>query len=176
MAGESRGIGGRALVGVAVLLNLILTILLIGQVTDIRSEVDDLTDTLATKQDVAMLRPLRVHEILDENCTTCHTDRRFAKALGMGLSQIDQTVLRMQSHPGAAIPAEDKPRIEAALLVFRCTACHGDGTLSQIALMPQDERIRFLRAKVRMPGAGFRTDQVGELLQAFDILMGDRSG
>jgi hypothetical protein len=36
--------------------------------------------------------------------------------------------------------------------------------------MPPDERVRFLRTKVRMPDSGFRADQVGELLQAFDAL------
>ncbi|MBW2415502.1 MAG: hypothetical protein JRG76_13425 [Deltaproteobacteria bacterium] len=176
MGDETRGIAGRVLVGVAVLVNLILTILLIQQVTSVRAEVDDLTDTLATKQDVAMLRPLRVREILDRQCTTCHTDRRFAKALAMDMRGIDETVLRMQKHPGAVIPAERLPKIEAALLVFRCTACHGDGVLSQIVLMPREERVRFLRAKVRMPNSGFRTDQVRELLRAFEILTNDRTG
>ena len=93
MARGSRGIAGPTLVGVAVLLNLILTVLLVGQVIDVRSEVDDLTNKLATKQDVAMLRPIRVHEILSENCTTCHADRRFAKALGMGMRQINDNAL-----------------------------------------------------------------------------------
>jgi hypothetical protein len=44
--------------------------------------------------------------------------------------------------------------------------------LSQIALMPRDERVRFLRTKVAMPHSGFRTDQVGELMEAFDTLAG----
>jgi hypothetical protein len=38
--------------------------------------------------------------------------------------------------------------------------------------MPPDERVRFLREKVAMPDSGFRTDQVDELLGAFDTLVG----
>jgi len=59
------------------------------------------------------------------------------------------------------------------LLVFRCTACHGEGVLSQIVLMPPDERIRFLRNKVTIFESGFRLDQVGELNEAFDVLFGN---
>ncbi len=92
----------------------------------------------------------------------------------MGMRQINDTVLRMQTHPGAGIAADEQARMAAALLVFRCTACHGDAVLSQIVLMPREDRVRFLRAKVRMPGSGFRVDQVGDLLQAFEILAGER--
>jgi mono/diheme cytochrome c family protein len=173
MASEPGGFGWRALIGIAVVINLILTVFLLQQVREARTDVDGLAARLASKQDVAMLRPLRVQEILDKHCTRCHTERRFA-SLFDGRSDIGETVHRMQRHPGAAIPAEEVPRIEAALLVVRCAACHGDGTLSQVALMPPDERMRFLRTKVRMPGSGFRLDRVGELYAAFGVLAGDR--
>jgi hypothetical protein len=38
--------------------------------------------------------------------------------------------------------------------------------------MPPDERVHFLRTKVLMPDSGFRTDQIGELMEAFDTLAG----
>jgi len=76
----------------------------------------------------------------------------------------------MREHPGSNIPSNEVRDIEVALLVFRCMACHGEGVLSQIVLMPPEERVRFLRTKVRMPDSGFRTDQVGELLRAFETL------
>jgi hypothetical protein len=76
----------------------------------------------------------------------------------------------MRSHPGADIPPDEVHEIQAALLVFRCTSCHGEAVLSQLTLMPPDERVRFLREKIAMPGTGFRKDQVGELIEAFEIL------
>ena len=78
----------------------------------------------------------------------------------------------MRSHPGANIPEDEVREIQAALLVFRCTSCHGEGVLSRITLMPPEERVRFLRTKVAMPNSGFRIDQVGELMEAFDMLSG----
>ncbi len=88
----------------------------------------------------------------------------------MTQSQMLSTIQRMRSHPGADIAEEEVSRIEAALLLFRCTACHGEQVLSLLGLMPPDERLHFLRAKVAMPNSSFRPDQVGQLMEAFDIL------
>jgi hypothetical protein len=119
-----------------------------------------------------MLRPIRIEELLDERCERCHTNRRFAKLAKMTRPQVLDTIQRMRSHPGANIPADEVREIEAALLLFRCTTCHGEAVLSQLVLMPPDERVRFLRTKVAMPSSGFRPDQVGELIEAFDVLVG----
>jgi len=156
-----------------VLVNLVLTVFLLDQVGRTREQIDALDEKLASKQDVAMLRPIRIDDLLDERCERCHTNRRFAKLANMSRPQVLATIQRMRSHPGANIPADEVRQIGAALLVFRCTACHGEAVLSQLVLMPPDERIRFLRTKVAMPSSGFRPDQVGELIEAFEILVGE---
>jgi hypothetical protein len=164
--------GTLAIFGIAVLVNLILSVFLLDQVRRTREQVAELSGELASKQDVAMLQPIRINEILMQRCERCHTDRRFAKLNGMTRPEILETIQRMSEHPGSSIPADAVREIEAALLVFRCTACHGEGVLSEILLMPPDERVHFLRTKVLMPDSGFRTDQIGELMEAFDTLAG----
>jgi hypothetical protein len=172
MEGGNARMGTLAVFGVAVLVNLVLSIFLLDQMGRTRQQVADLTSELASKRDVAMLRPIRIEELLDERCERCHTNRRFAKLAEMTRPQVLDTIQRMRSHPGANIPADEVREIEAALLVFRCTTCHGEAVLSQLVLMPPDERVRFLRTKVAMPSSGFRLDQVGELIEAFDVLVG----
>jgi hypothetical protein len=172
MEGGNARMGTLAVFGVAVLVNLVLSIFLLDQMGRTRQQVADLTSELASKRDVAMLRPIRIEELLDERCERCHTNRRFAKLAKMTRPQVLDTIQRMRSHPGANIPADEVREIEAALLLFRCTTCHGEAVLSQLVLMPPDERVRFLRTKVAMPSSGFRPDQVGELIEAFDVLVG----
>jgi hypothetical protein len=169
-AGGDTGTGTLAVFGVAVLVNLVLSVFVLDQVGRTREQVADLAKVLASKQDVAMLRPIRIDDILDERCERCHTGRRFASLKDMSSTEVLATIQRMRSHPGANIPGNEVREIEAALLVFRCTSCHGEAVLSRLALMPPDERVRFLRTKVAMPGSGFRTDQVGELIRAFEVL------
>ena len=134
--GEGTGVAARFIVGVAVLLNLILVVLLIQQVSSVRSEIAQLSDRLASKQDVAMLRPIRVRQILNERCSSCHTERRFAATLEKGPGGSAALVKRMQAHLGADIPDDELAQIESALLVFRCTACHGEGVINRVILMP----------------------------------------
>jgi len=169
---RSNRTGTLAIFGIAILVNLVLTVLLLDQVVRTRNDVAGLTEGLASKQDVAMLRPIRVAEILARRCEGCHTDRRFSVLKDMTQSQVLATIERMTTHPGADIPAAAFREIESALLVFRCTSCHGEAVLSRVALMPPDERLRFMRKKVQMPGSGFRPDQAPELLAAFDVLVG----
>lgn len=172
--GGGRRMGSAAIFGLAVLLNLILTVLLLDQVTRTRGEVDALKAELASKQDIAMLRPIRVREILQQRCESCHTERRFAASWDMDPTEVLTTIQRMRSHPGGEkIPGEEVLRIEAALILFRCTSCHQESVLSRLVLMPAKERTRFLRGKVAMPGSGFRADQAGVVIQAFELLAGE---
>ncbi len=64
-----------------------------------------------------MLRPVRSDEILEWRCQSCHTDRAFARLIDTSRPELLATVNRMRSLPGADIPADEVPRIEAALLL-----------------------------------------------------------
>jgi hypothetical protein len=170
---ESSGSGSitLAVFGVAILVNLVISIVLVAQLMSARKEIAALSDHLATRQDVAMLKPIRASEILEKRCEQCHTSRRFSRLKDMTPSERLTTIQRMRSHPGADIPGSELQLIEASLLVFRCTACHGDAVISQVGLMPHADRLRFLRQKVAMENSPFRVDQVRDLDQAFDVLI-----
>jgi hypothetical protein len=87
-------------------------------------------------------------------------------------AEIQRTVERMQSHPGANIPPADLERITASLLVVRCARCHGEETLNLMVLKTQPERIATIRRMSALPGSGVRPDQVVAISQAFETLVG----
>jgi hypothetical protein len=60
-------LGFRIVVMLVVLVNLILTIALITQVRGLQQRIASLPPDLASKSDVAMLRPLRIRQILRQN-------------------------------------------------------------------------------------------------------------
>ena len=155
-------------------LNLILTALLMSQVLVVRDEVRALPDRLVTKDNVAALRPLKIQDILDRRCGTCHTDRRFSGALGWERQPILNVVARMASHPGANIPAEDYGRIQAALTMLQCTRCHSEAVLSRLALQAPDEQVSTIRRMQRLPESGIRADQIPEIVHAVQTLSGQR--
>jgi cytochrome c553 len=173
-----RNYGFRIVVLLAVLVNLILTIALVTQVRELQQRVASLPPDLARKTDVAMLRPLRIREIITQNCVECHSTRRLGVTVSMEPSEVQRTVERMQTHPGANIPPREFERITASLLVARCARCHGEETLNLMVLKTQPERIATIRRMAALPGSGVRQDQVLAIAQAFEKLIntGDRDG
>jgi hypothetical protein len=162
----------RIVVMLVVLVNLILTIALVAQMRELQRRVASLPPDVANKRDVAMLRPLRVREIITRNCVECHSTRRLGVTVSMEPTEIQRTVERMQSHPGANIPPGEFERITASLLVARCARCHGEETLNVMVLKTEPERIATIRRMVALPGSGVRPDQVLAVAQAFEKLIG----
>lgn len=163
--------GFRVVLALVVLVNLILTIALIAQVREIQRRVASLPSDLATKRDVASLRPLQVRQILMKNCVECHSARRLGVTVSMEPAEIRTTVERMQTHPGADIPEGELERIGASILVVRCARCHDEGTLNLMVLKTQPERIATVRRMAALPGSGVRPDQVAAIAQAFEKLL-----
>ena len=166
----------RIIVMLVVLINLVLTIALITQVREVQQRVANLPPDLARKHDVAMLRPLRVRQILMQNCVECHSSRRLGVTVSMEPSEVQRTVERMQSHPGANIPPSEFERITASLLVARCARCHGEETLNLMVFKTQLERIATIRRMAALPGSGVRSDQALAIAQAFDRLIDQTDG
>ena len=166
----------RIIVMLVVIINLVLTIALITQVREVQQRVANLPPDLARKHDVAMLRPLRVRQILMQNCVECHSSRRLGVTVSMEPSEVQRTVERMQSHPGANIPPSEFERITASLLVARCARCHGEETLNLMVLKTQPERIATIRRMAALPGSGVRQDQVLAIAQAFEKLIEEGTG
>ena len=169
--------GFRIAVMLVVLVNLILTIALITQVREVQQRVASLPPDLASKRDVAALRPLQVRRILMQNCVECHSARRLGTTVSMEPADIQHTLERMLSHQvqrvlAVAAGATKHERIGASLLVLRCARCHGEDTLNLMVLKTQPERVATIRRMSALPGSGVRPDQVAAISQAFETLMG----
>ena len=164
-------VGFRIIVMLVVLVNLILTVALITQVREVQQRVARVPPDLATKRDVAALRPLQIRQVVMKNCVECHSARRLSATISMEPAEIQRTVERMQSHPGADIPRAEFDRVTASLLVLRCARCHGEDTINLMVLKTQPERIATIRRMAALPGSGVRPDQVIAIAEAFETLV-----
>ena len=85
---EYRSLGFRLFVFLAVIVNLILTIALLAQVRELQQRVASLPPDFASKRDVAALRPLRIRQIITQNCVDCHSTRRLGVTVSMEPSSV----------------------------------------------------------------------------------------
>ena len=105
---------------------------------------------------------------LHPNCMTCHTDRKFKDAYGAGPSEM---VRRVRAHPGSEhLSPEEAERVGAAMILARCTTCHGEEIIGELALRTHDDRLRYVRKKVRESRPIFHTNEVPHVMWALDVL------
>ena len=127
----------RIVVLLVVLVNLILTIALVTQVRELAARFASLPPDVASKRDVAMLRPLRIREILTQNCVECHSSRRLGVTVAMEPAEIQRTPSSACKPPGRQYPARRVRAHHRFLLVVRCARCHGEETLNLMVLKTQ---------------------------------------
>ena len=72
----------RTVFGTLVLLTFILVLCVLAELRVLNRRIDELEAALPGKSELAMLRPLGIRRVLDENCSSCHTDQRFAQSYG----------------------------------------------------------------------------------------------
>lgn len=162
----------KVLTAFALIFNTMLIVLVANQLIGVRDEVRGLKQALASKQDLAALvRPVRVQEVLETKCTTCHSERRFTGAHG-DESSLMATIRRMQRQPGAAIAPRDVGPIHASLTLLQCTRCHTSEALNKLALKVPAERATVVREMQKKPGSGVRPEQVPEILRSYEMLLG----
>lgn len=161
----------RFVVGFLVVLNAILTMLLCGLVRDTRHDVNALRDVLATKQDLVNVAAPKLTMSQEENCTSCHTERRFAGEHNVR-GQIETALAHMEKMPDVPFSREDTARIHASLQLLRCAKCHDADQLRQLAIKSPAERIRNIREMAAKPGSGISPDEVAAILKSYEQLTG----
>jgi hypothetical protein len=160
----------KVVVTFAAIFNAVLVVLVANQVIAVREEVRGLRQVLATKHDLAALRPTRLTEPLEARCTTCHSERRFAGRHDEAPAAA--VIRRMQAQPGARIGGPEVERIHASLTLLQCARCHSGDVLDRLTLKPAAERARIVREMQKKPGSGIRPDQVQDIVRSYDMLLG----
>ena len=161
----------KALFGTLLVLTFALVVIQAAETSRLARRLDQVAAELPSKSDVGMLRPLRVGLTLERHCTSCHSDRKFKEAYGVGPKALTTSVL---AHPGSERldPAEAE-RISAAMILTRCTGCHGEEVVGRLALRSKDARLRYLRTKVREQRPLFETHEVRHVAWAIETLLGE---
>jgi len=155
--------------GTVLLLTLVLAVMQTAEMKRLARRVEDLSKDRVARSDIAMLHPLRIGVTLERHCTSCHSDRKFKEAYGVGPAPLTDAVLR---HPGSErLDRAQAERISAAMILTRCTACHGEEVVGELALRSRQARLAYLRHKVREVRPLFETHEVRHVLWAIETLL-----
>ena len=161
----------KVVLGTALLLTLALVVTNTAEMSRLARRVDEIAAKLPTRADVAMAHPLRIGVTLEQRCTSCHSDRKFKEAYGVGPRPLTDAVL---AHPGSERTSRaEAERIAAAMILTRCTSCHGEEVVGELALRSRQARLQYLRRKVREQRPLFETHEVRHVLWSIETLLGE---
>jgi hypothetical protein len=161
----------RFVLGLAVILNLVFAVFLSGTVVQLRTQVADLSQVLATKEDLIAVNVPQTQLFTEEKCTRCHTERRFAGEHSTR-GEIEAAVAHMRAMPDVGLTDQDMAKIHASLSLLRCTRCHGEEKLRTLALKSPEERMSTIRRMIASPGSGLLPDQMEEIQRAYREIYG----
>jgi len=161
----------RTLLGIASILSLVLVLFLTSQVTRLRGQVADLTEVLATKDDLVRVSTPQMKFFHEEKCTSCHTERRFAGEHS-SKGQIEAALAHMKAMPDATFTEDDMAKIHSSLQLLRCASCHGEEQLRLLALKSPEQRMDVIRRMAAMPGSNISPDEAESIQRAYQQLFG----
>ena len=154
-------------------LTAIIVVLMCQMLLGLRSDVQELKTALsALEKETTAMVPTRVPlEIIQEKCTSCHTERRFAGVHGTQ-NEWAKIVQHMSDMPDARVTAQDLDKIHGALTFLKCTHCHSADALKKLAILNNHERAQIVFKMRHTPGANITRDEAEEILKAYDKIIG----
>jgi hypothetical protein len=116
------------------------------ELSGLKAEIALLTQEPVTAVDFAPFAPL------DENCTQCHSERRF---MGMHGSETDiQSIVdHMEMQADLALSPEDVDRVHAAMNLLKCAECHDEAALKKFAALNTSAQQKVLKRMETIPGS-----------------------
>ena len=165
----------KMLVSFLIIINTILIVFACNMLLNIRSELQNLKNVLATKADLqqSIIQTAGAELFFqEEKCTRCHTERRFAGMHGTK-SELLQVANKLKEHPpDAKINEKDLRTIHASLILLKCGQCHSSDMIKRIALKTEEEQLAIIKGMQERPGAEIAPDEVNGILKSFHLLLG----
>ncbi len=156
----------RMATGFLLMVNTVLLVLACNMLAGIRNEMKGL-DEVATKGDVlAVTIPTSHLEApFRQKCTRCHTESRFAD-MDSSADEMLSVIRRMQGQPDSNISDGDVAKIQASLLLLKCTVCHSSDELRGLSLMSDPKQLATIRSMHEKHGGPAITRNDAQEIQA----------
>jgi hypothetical protein len=148
--------------GGLLVVNTILVVFVCNMVFALNQKVETL-GAVATKSDLIALAAPSIELASQEQCTRCHTEKRFA---GMPLDEEHRSVLLRQHVRSHNVPESEIERIQASLTVFDYGQYLTRDMLQRMVLMTDGERMEVLLSIPEMT-----LDKAQQVLKSYKMLL-----
>ena len=142
---------------------------------EVRSEIAELKVAVLAHDEVCGSVPsIEPFAALEENCTTCHSERRFTGFHGgHGTDDITTMISHGKNgNMGLALSPTDVDRVHDSILLLHCVKCHDEGSIKALAGMSSAKRLQVIEKMREKPGANISDEETRTIERAIQDLQG----
>ena len=134
------------------IVTVIVVIFLSQLVIDMRQDMKELRKEITSlQQEPVMAANFEPFSALEQNCTRCHTERRFMGIHGSP-DDIHAIIKHMETNPDLKLAAEDVDKVHAAMNLLKCTQCHDEMTIKKFGALNTAMQRSILKRMEEKPG------------------------
>lgn len=142
-----------------------LTMRLSSEIAELKSQIT------AVKPETRTTGGVRPFAALEQQCTSCHSERRFMGMHGSA-SELENVVRHMESMPGAHLTPSDKDVIHGSLRLLQCTRCHDESVFQSLAALNIREQRATIERMTAKSGTAASEDEIQAIQRGFQSIQG----
>lgn len=150
-----------------------IVIIFIAQVLiQLKGELRDIKTTLAVLQNEKVINAkFEPFKILEENCTSCHSERKYSGIHGQG-EEITKVLNYMEKMPDAHISSLDVGKIHGSLTLLQCVRCHDENQIKMLGTLNAAMQREYIERMTKKSGSGIANEDVSKIQKALHQIQG----
>ncbi|MFQ6104289.1 MAG: hypothetical protein ACE5OP_08345 [Candidatus Glassbacteria bacterium] len=149
----------------------VMIVFVTAMLLSLRNEVMELKESMVTEETLAQSRVPQLRLFAEEECTSCHTERRFLTEHRTS-DQLMAIVKKMGAMPDVHLTDREVNLVHASLNVLKCTQCHESDVLKSLALKSESERLAIIKAMAKKRGSRITPEEVMSIHKGLELILG----
>jgi hypothetical protein len=132
---------------------------------DVKGELKEVKTAMRNmEQEKIRSASFKPFAVLEENCTSCHNERKFMGIHG-NESEITNIIQFMDKMPDVHISPQDVDKIHGSLHLLKCVKCHEEDQLRILGAKSISEQRDVLERMSKKSGAKILSEEIDHIIQ-----------
>lgn len=157
------------------LLTIVTTIIVvfIAQILlGIKAELNEVKATLQKMEEEKVKNvTFQPFKPLQENCTSCHNERKFMGIHG-GDAEINNIINYMEQMPDIHLSPQDVEKVHSSMVLLKCANCHDEQQLKILGTISAEKQREIIMQMSKKSGSNISPDEINQIQKALLEIQG----
>ena len=139
---------------------------------DVRNELREVKSALAKIESEKVKNvTFQPFKVLEENCTSCHSDRKFMGIHGTD-TEITGIIQFMEQMPEVHLTPEDIDKVHNSLSLLKCVKCHDEQQMQILGVMNTSRQREILERMSKKSSGKILPEEIAQLQRILHKVQG----